>query len=456
MLAPSVAALFLLINMLTADRSPTVWQDEVMFLDPAANLAEGRGFRSTFWAWQSPEKIFTANAPLYSLILAGWIKIGAVEPGWVRSLNFFLAVAMVGILGLILITLIESPANRPWELALFYFLSLGWGSIAFSYRSGRYDMLCGLLLALVAYGLAQGSRKGLGLAALCALLCPWAGLQTLVVLGLGMLVAWFIWKQKSLAKSAVVGLAAGIGLFTLLLWAWAVGGLETFVQSVRSLGGQPPTSLVSFWRGNFRWDWALALAACVALSVGRFRSLQTIQRWALGMGVLLPAVFGVLGKYPIYYSYLAILPLLFLFCSLGKRPWSFISLCLLCASVVIAGLPARIGLAILEWNERSSSNLAKDLTGFFRTGDQVLTDYAFYYIVRNSGSHAYGPQSVMAGIPERFKTIISYPDEYLDKRARVENWILVNEKIPKAKKLFLVSTARLYGWRIYRRPDSLK
>lgn len=424
-----------------------------MFLDPAANFAEGRGFQSTFWAWQSPEKIFTANAPLYPLILAGWIKIGAVEPGWVRSLNFFLAMGMVAILGLILAALIEKPEDRPWKLGLFYFLALGWGSIAFSYRSGRYDMLCGCLLALVAYGVARGSRIGLGLAALFAFLCPWAGLQTMVVLGLGILVAGLIWKKQSLVPGAVVGMAAGSGLFTLLFWAWAVGGLETFVESVRSLGGRVPSSLTAFWIGNFRWDWALALAACLGLSAGCFSSLRPIQLWALGMGTLLPVVFSMLGKYPIYYSYLAILPLLFVFCSLKERPWSFISRWLLCATVVATGLPARLGLTLMEWNERSPSKLAEGLAGRFQPGDRVITDYAFYYAVRKSGANAYGPQNVWSGIPEKTDVIICYPEDYLDKRAREEKWILVNEQIPKVRKAVLGLAARMYGWRIYRRPE---
>jgi len=42
-----LAAVFLVLNVATADLFPVVWVDEVMYIDPAVNLYLGHGFRST-------------------------------------------------------------------------------------------------------------------------------------------------------------------------------------------------------------------------------------------------------------------------------------------------------------------------------------------------------------------------------------------------------------------------
>ena len=48
---------FLLVNLVTAERSPVVWQDEVALVDPAVNLSQGNGFTSTAW-WQTSDRFF--------------------------------------------------------------------------------------------------------------------------------------------------------------------------------------------------------------------------------------------------------------------------------------------------------------------------------------------------------------------------------------------------------------
>ena len=42
-----LAGIFLAVNLVTSDRSPVVWTDEVMFADPAVNATLGRGFTTT-------------------------------------------------------------------------------------------------------------------------------------------------------------------------------------------------------------------------------------------------------------------------------------------------------------------------------------------------------------------------------------------------------------------------
>ncbi|MGZ3472339.1 MAG: hypothetical protein ACXVA6_20420, partial [Isosphaeraceae bacterium] len=65
---------FLAANLGTSSRSPVIWQDEVMFTDPAANLYFGQGFTTSAW-FQSRGTLFAGNSPLYSLCLYPWIRV---------------------------------------------------------------------------------------------------------------------------------------------------------------------------------------------------------------------------------------------------------------------------------------------------------------------------------------------------------------------------------------------
>src|SRR5436309_406192 len=65
---------FLAVNLATAERSPVIWQDEVMFADPAVNLYFGHGFTTSAW-YQHRDTFFGGNSPLYSMTLYPWIRV---------------------------------------------------------------------------------------------------------------------------------------------------------------------------------------------------------------------------------------------------------------------------------------------------------------------------------------------------------------------------------------------
>jgi hypothetical protein len=68
-----VLLLFVLVNMLTASRSPTVWQDEVQFTEPAANCVQGKGLTSTAWHLQGAEETCLPIQALHTWLLVPWI-----------------------------------------------------------------------------------------------------------------------------------------------------------------------------------------------------------------------------------------------------------------------------------------------------------------------------------------------------------------------------------------------
>ena len=64
-----------LLNFASIEIFPIVWVDEVMFTDPAVNLALDGDLSPTAWPTQSDKLVWASNAPLYSLLLGGWIKL---------------------------------------------------------------------------------------------------------------------------------------------------------------------------------------------------------------------------------------------------------------------------------------------------------------------------------------------------------------------------------------------
>src|SRR5690242_20281229 len=68
-----VCCVALVFNFSSITLSPPVWTDETLFADPAINLASGDGFHSAHWP-QPKEQVFAGNTPLYSLLLALWLK----------------------------------------------------------------------------------------------------------------------------------------------------------------------------------------------------------------------------------------------------------------------------------------------------------------------------------------------------------------------------------------------
>ena len=84
---------FLAANLGTSARSPVIWQDEVMFADPAVNLHFGQGFTTSAW-FQSRDTMFAGNSPLYSLCLYPWIGVFGFDVVAVRGLNYVLILAV--------------------------------------------------------------------------------------------------------------------------------------------------------------------------------------------------------------------------------------------------------------------------------------------------------------------------------------------------------------------------
>ena len=64
----------LVVNLFASDLLP-LGHDEVLMIEPAINLLEGRGFTSSLTKYQPTHELFVGVPPLWGLMEAGWLHV---------------------------------------------------------------------------------------------------------------------------------------------------------------------------------------------------------------------------------------------------------------------------------------------------------------------------------------------------------------------------------------------
>lgn len=400
----------LALNLATATRFPIPWLDEVMFTDPAANLLLGRGFTSCAWPTQPCDAFWAGYPPLYPALLFVWMRCFGLGPLAVRSLDYVLAVVAVSLLWLAVarLALVTTRRARLWLVAL---VLLGYGMV-FDARAARVDCLGIALVAalLLACSLRPGGRRCAAIA-LLAFVLPLTGLQLLVYAGLmGVLLAARGGRalRFELASGAVglVGGTAALYAFYAGAGVWpafvnatvgarsiagrglSVAGLSaTLRQYDRSLGGvyKDPSFLV------------LVTVGVAAYVRSRTPSpARSLLAFTLVIAAVVPATLFLSGVYPVYYSWMAYVPLAVGVCAaLGDadpRTARLVSagLALVCA----VGLPLVLAWTAVDWADRDHGRVEAALRGAIAPADRVYLDYAAYYVVKPRAAAVFTDRSL--------------------------------------------------------------
>ena len=389
---------FLVINLWTAGRSPTVWSDEVFVADPAANALEGRGF-ITSASVLGPNDLWAGNAPLHTWLLYLWFKCWGFGVLSVRSINYvYTAAALL----LVWLTLRRSQLVKDdLRLLLIIILACQY-DVTFCYRCGRYDCLGLLLIVAIAaaHTLAEGRRRAVLLLSLGFLL-PFCGLQLLPFAVTAYGVAFFLGAGWCLLPAAL-GVMAG-GLFMIALWkslgVW--GNFQIMIAANSGLNPDPLWQRLLFAPAPFlRGDPSLSLAV-VALVVALIFCYREHIRWTRSksivalilMAFLVPLVMAGVGHFPIYYYWMADVPLVVaIFCLLALLPPSrrLARGCILFLLVCSAGLgfPARVGVVLSEWSQRDYRPVEEFVRAHVASGEKVGAAYSTFYAMREFGIDA--------------------------------------------------------------------
>lgn len=393
---------FLAVNLATATRYPAVWVDEIQFADPAVNHVLGHGFTSSVWVKQTAGELWAGNAPLYPLLLTSWLSLLGVSALAVRSLNYVL----VALAALLLVVFLRRtrvvPSERGRLLVAALFL-LGHG-VMFCYRMGRYDvlgMVWAVLAALVWAG--PGGAGGLVRLALIGLLLPATGLQLVPasVLLAGVLVVFQGRAALSRAAALLGGVAAG-GL-ALRAGLGALGVWEAFRASTSAVGviGKGVLGKVRELPRIYAADKSFVLVLLCALLLGLLSRGELVRRFrtsplAFGLVVaaVVPPALQVAAKFPIYYVWMAYLPLLVgVVATLETAPppaWGRLAVGAALALAAAVGLPARLAVVSTLWAERDPARLEAAVASRIGPSDVVVTDFKAYYVVKRTARALYG------------------------------------------------------------------
>jgi hypothetical protein len=409
--------IFFGLNLATSSRFPLPWQDEDMFVDVAANYAAGRGFTSSVYMCGDPVigHFWSCNAPMFPFVLGGWIKVFGFDIAPVRSLNYILISMAVLVLWFAMrrLALIRSAAGR----LLFAGLLLTGYGMGFIYRSARYDCLGMLLLSLVvlAYSIAS-KRMRIVAIALLGVLLPFAGIQLIlfsVVLSALLLV--FL-RQRVFWEIFALGSGIAVGLGSLLLLFYGNGVLPNFFSSV--FGERS---------GRFQYvakdpSFVLLAGVCLVLVLERVmrRTFRFLSPMGVGFacGVLIPVCMLVLGKFPIYYTWMAYVPLA-IAAAAGISDRSFqssrlvrsLSACGLVLACLI-GLPVEVASAVYYWNDRDCSRIDTLVQQNLKPGDWVYTQYAGYFAVKKVTPNVFIPFEIARPYRDRITVLLVSPDDY--------------------------------------------
>jgi hypothetical protein len=389
-----IFGIFIILNLVTSTRSPTVWQDEVMFADPAINLVSHGKWVSTAWFAQTVNEFWMGNAPLYPALLAVWIKVFGTSITGVRSLNYFFT-ALAALL-LWSWSYRANTVSKPWTRLLMVSLVLTGQGMAFSYRSGRYDALGYLLVitGLWAFTL-NDSRIRYSLLAVVGFLLPWAGLQLLPFVSFVGAVSLLVFASRFLMEWvwAAFGAVAGGCVFGAILKF--TGLWKPFWSSVNGLSGSHTPlevklkSLVGIYVQDQSYLPLLAAVALLVLIQRRHISAFTLKMALItgGIAVFLPATLHLLAKFPIYYTWMAFIPLAILAAHLLSFPDAQTKLlkkiALVCLVIsILAGLPARLAVTVLQWRERDYAPVRALAQRTITKADCVYAAEQGYYAVK--------------------------------------------------------------------------
>ncbi|MDB6068428.1 MAG: hypothetical protein JWR26_4636 [Pedosphaera sp.] len=398
---------FVLINLVSADKSPAVWCDEVMYQDPAVNLYQGHGFTSGAWYAQGMDKYWAGNVPLYPFVLYGWLELFGFSLLSVRSfhyvaISFAMLTAWVAIRRL---NLIPSPLPR----LVFCLLVCLSSASTFVFRNARPESLCMLFAALAL--LACSFRilwLRIFLLAVSGVLLIWTGLQMAVYAGLMSGLIWLFGSRRFRVEVLSLCLGCALGMLLLFFFYDGHGVWPDFLASIRrhtiankgvnyeiipgsqtNLGAKLKHLPVIYF--DFSFIPILALALWMGWRL--FRSEFLRWRSPLPFGILaafvVPLGLYVIGVFPLYYFWMAFFPLALGLCAeidhfyaTNRSPMARVAVFAMVGLACLFGLPRRLVVASHEWRARSYGPVMAFAAPYVPGSKLIYSEFAAYYAAK--------------------------------------------------------------------------
>jgi hypothetical protein len=455
--------IFFSINLFTATMSPIPWGDEVMLSDPAIRWHFGQGFTSAAWAIQGKEQFFSANVPLYPVLLREWIWLFGPSLTSVRSFSyvcFFLAVVLLW-WATVRIELLKSSVSRL-ALVLLFCTSFG---MTFMCRNARYDSLCLLLVSIAFILLAAASAKlsKVGLLIL-GIFLPFAGLQLLPFTLIMSLVTLVVVRPVPRAPLICLALGCLLGITLLCALYLAHGTFSTFVQSAlghgvyfKTEGNRYFSKLISLPNAFFgnpfqlwqtdRMDYSSLIVFVLILLLSltdyyRHKLVSYPSRFALLISLLVPLFMHLSAHFRIYYRWMTFVPCAICLMMILEKLWDSLSIkfriTIIVALAVAAGigLPARLAFLALYSEQRNYSSLKTLVDEQILPSDRIYSNGPAYFAAVASNPHVLSEGYLLRMTPDEISQIsllIVSPEKFAEVEARIPGpWIKTAELMPQS------------------------
>jgi len=318
------ASLWLALNLMTLTGYPAVWVDEILLSDAGMHLAMGKGFVSSAWFNQPSWEFWAGYTPLYSFAVSGWLIVLGISAFAVRSFGL----AMVGG-SLLMIWRFLKPLHNDSARWMIILALAVCEPLAFLERAGRPDSVSLFLLSATALVFVEKDWRWrsamlwlLGALAIPAALQYTAGLLVVAL----MVHIWFKAISRRDLMLWATGVASGAAVLGILYARHHV--LKTFVEVTlvskhSSAGrllqnlilghGEAPFVFSNITTASFR-DFAtpvlIAGGVAIRLLAKRQQNAAALKLSSFGVGcaIFIPLAIQLLGKYPIYYTYMDAVP----------------------------------------------------------------------------------------------------------------------------------------------------
>ncbi len=390
---------FLLIGLVQVFRLTSVspWQDQIMFIDPAANLYFGNGFTSSAWFAQTKDKFWAGYPSLYSFLLYLWMQLFGFGIYTARSFNCVLIATCAVMLWQAVIRLrLISSANNRLILITLLLLQLGYTNNA---EQGRPDVLMAslALLALLAYSVQVAWLRYLSLSGVC-ILFPFGGLA-LSAYTVVLCVLLLIYLRKLFLKefiAIILGLFVGF-LCTYTLYS-ANGVWDDFITSIinnPTISAFSQRDKIGGIFGNRILQ--VLVISCFALVIhkvlkGKFKWVSVLS-FGLAAIFWIPLGMRLAGAFQFGYSWMVVVPLAVCICfsfdkllktTLDRRLSSQILGILIVLFLISSPYLNFIDL-VLNWNSSNYFRVEAFVQENISSGEWVLSDPISYFAAKKGG-----------------------------------------------------------------------
>jgi hypothetical protein len=282
-------------------------------------------------------------------------------------------------------------------LLLILLLFCGYG-VTFSYRSARYDVVgmvwCAMLF--LEYAIANRNARWLAMFLTAALL-PATGLQLVPFAFFTAVVILIFLRRKVFVELVIVGLGIVVGGAILLGVFRLSHVLPQFKQSTLAVGTGPHglVGKLMALKGEIGGELPavilmigfVAALAVIPASVRSRRNLS-LALVGLGFGIVIPCGMAIVGRFPVYYTWMMFLPTAVCFAACadgmarlpgGRRGYGVL---VIVGLIACYGLPARLVKATREWHQNDPAGIQQFVQSIARPSDVIFCGFPPYLAAR--------------------------------------------------------------------------